>query len=151
MSKLVFAARRRVLLLFSYAIFMTMYYTGIREGELLALTPADIDFDKDTLTINKSYQRLGGKDIITTPKTPKSNRVVMLPEVLKTVLHNYMKKCYGLQPDDRLFPYNKSFLYREMQYGIDTSGVKRIKVHDIRYPNLNKIQTFCSWRRKCGT
>ena len=47
----------------SYAIFMTMYYTGIREGELLALTPADIDFDKDTLTINKSYQRLGGKDI----------------------------------------------------------------------------------------
>lgn len=118
----------------SYAIFMTMYYTGIREGELLALTPADIDFDKDTLTINKSYQRLGGKDIITTPKTPKSNRVVMMPEVLKTVLRNYMEKCYGLQPDDRLFPYNKSFLYREMQYGIDTSGVKRIRVHDIRHP-----------------
>ena len=79
---------------------MTMYYTGIREGELLALKPADIDFEKDTLTINKSYQRLGGKDIITTPKTPKSNRVIMLPEVLKTVLHNYMEKSYGLQPDD---------------------------------------------------
>lgn len=123
----------------SYAIFMTMYYTGIREGELLALTPADIDFDKDTLTINKSYQRLGGKDMITPPKTPKSNRVVMLPEVLKTVLHDYMEKCYGLQPDDRLFPYNKSFLYREMQYGIDASGVKRIRVHDIRHSHASLL------------
>lgn len=123
----------------SYAIFMTMYYTGIREGELLALTPVDIDFEKDTLTINKSYQRLGGKDIITTPKTPKSNRVVMLPEVLKTVLRNYMEKCYGLQPDDRLFPYNKSFLYREMQIGIEASGVKRIRVHDIRHSHASLL------------
>lgn len=123
----------------SYAIFMTMYYTGIREGELLALTPADIDFEKDTLTINKSYQRLSGKDIITTPKTPKSNRVIMLPEVLKTVLRNYMEKCYGLQPDDRLFPYNKSFLYREMQIGIEASGVKRIRVHDIRHSHASLL------------
>jgi integrase len=123
----------------SYVIFMTMYYTGIREGELLALTPADIDFEKDTLTINKSYQRLGGKDIITTPKTPKSNRVVMLPEVLKTVLRNYIEKCYGLQPGDRLFPYNKSFLYREMQIGIEASGVKRIRVHDIRHSHASLL------------
>jgi integrase len=59
----------------SYAIFMTLYYTGMREGELLALMPADIDFEKSTVTINKSYQRIGGKDIVSTPKTPKSNRM----------------------------------------------------------------------------
>lgn len=35
-----------------------LYWTGIREGELLALTPADFDFVKKTLHINKSYQRL---------------------------------------------------------------------------------------------
>ena len=51
----------------SYAVFMTMYYTGIREGELLALTPADIDFAQGTLSINKSYQRMNGKDVITPP------------------------------------------------------------------------------------
>ncbi len=38
----------------SYAIFMTLYYTGMREVELLALTLADVD-------INKSYQRLDGR------------------------------------------------------------------------------------------
>ena len=122
-----------------YAIFMTLYYTGIREGELLALTPADIDFNKSTLTINKSYQRIDGEDIITTPKTQKSNRVVTLPEVLKTVLRNYMDKCYDLQPDDRLFPFSKNFLYREMQYGIKASGVKYIRVHDIRHSHASLL------------
>ena len=33
-----------------------LYWTGIREGELLALTPADFDLDKAELSITKSYQ-----------------------------------------------------------------------------------------------
>ena len=123
----------------SYAVFMTMYYTGIREGELLALTPADIDFTQGTLSINKSYQRMNGKDVITPPKTPKSNRVVTIPEVLKTTLRTYMNRCYGLQPDDRLFPYTKSFLYHEMEYGVQQSGVKRIRVHDIRHSHASLL------------
>ena len=67
----------------SYTVFMTMYYTGIREGELLALTPSDIDFEKKTLTVNKSYQRLGREDIITTPKPPKSIRTIPIPDGCK--------------------------------------------------------------------
>ena len=118
----------------SYTVFMTMYYTGIREGELLALTPSDIDIEKKTLTVNKSYQRLGREDIITTPKTPKSNRTLPIPDGLCTCLQEYMSHCYGLQKDDRLFPYTKSFLYHEMEYGCKASGVKRIRVHDIRHP-----------------
>ena len=53
----------------SYMAFEMLYWTGIREGELLALTLEDIDFDKCKLRINKSYQRLQGEDVITTPKT----------------------------------------------------------------------------------
>lgn len=45
----------------SYMAFMVLYWTGIRLGELLALTPADIDFEKRTISITKSYQRLGKK------------------------------------------------------------------------------------------
>ena len=40
-----------------YYAFEILYWCGIREGELLALTPADFDFEKITLRINKSYQR----------------------------------------------------------------------------------------------
>ena len=41
-----------------YYAFEILYWCGIREGELLALRPADFDFEKKTLRINKSYQRL---------------------------------------------------------------------------------------------
>lgn len=123
----------------SHAIFMTLYYTGMREGELLALTPADVDLDKATIRINKSYQRLNGEDVVTTPKTPKSNRVITIPEGLCNCLRTYMEQCYGLHPDDRLFPYTKSFLYHEMENGCKASGVKRIRVHDIRHSHASLL------------
>lgn len=52
--------------------FMLLYWTGMRIGELLALTYEDIDLEKRIISISKSYQRLDGKDVITPPKTPKS-------------------------------------------------------------------------------
>ena len=38
--------------------FLLLYWTGMRIGELLALTYEDIDFNNRTITINKSYQRI---------------------------------------------------------------------------------------------
>ena len=66
----------------SYYAFEVLYWCGIREGELLALTPADFDLDKGLLSITKSYQRLKGRDVITDPKTPKSVRVIQMPQFL---------------------------------------------------------------------
>lgn len=60
----------------SYVAFMVLYWTGMRIGELLALTPGDIDFEKRTISISKSYQRIDRRDVITPPKTPKSKRVI---------------------------------------------------------------------------
>ncbi len=54
------------------------------------LTPADFDFDKETVTINKSYQRLQGKDVITTPKTKKSNRTIKMPKFLCEEMQDYL-------------------------------------------------------------
>lgn len=56
----------------SFYAFEMLYWCGIREGELLALTPADFDFEKCTVTINKSYQRLNGQDLITTPRRKRA-------------------------------------------------------------------------------
>ena len=68
------------------SIIKSVSYTHLdvykRQGELLALTPADFNFEKTTLRINKSYQRLEGKDVITDPKTPKSNRTIVMPDFL---------------------------------------------------------------------
>ncbi len=56
----------------SYYAFEMLYWTGIRLGECFVLCMEDFDFTNDTVRINKSDQRLEGKDLITTPKTPKS-------------------------------------------------------------------------------
>ena len=58
----------------SYYAFEILYWCGLRMGELLALTPADFNFETHTLRINKSYQRLHREDVITPPKTLKSNK-----------------------------------------------------------------------------
>ena len=75
----------------SYYAFEILYWCGVREGELLALTPEDFDFEKKTLRINKSFQRIKGKDVVTTPKTPKSNRVIRMPDFLCEEMKDCLK------------------------------------------------------------
>ena len=117
----------------SYTAFMTLFWTGMRIGELLALTPADINFEDKTISISKSYQRIDRRDVITPPKTPKSNRVITIPDFLLADLKDYMNSIYCLQSADRLFPITKYYMEHEIQRGIKNSGVKRIRIHDIRH------------------
>ena len=123
----------------SFYAFEMLYWCGIREGELLALTPADFDFEKRTVSINKSYQRLNGQDLITTPKTEKSNRVITMPQFLSEEIQDYIKMLYGIGPDDRMFTVTKSYLHREMDRGAKEAGVPRIRIHDIRHSAVSLL------------
>lgn len=129
-----------------YYAFEILYWCGIREGELLALTPADFDFKRKTLRINKSYQRLQGKDVITTPKTKKSNRVIQMPDFLCDEIQDYFKQLYGLEPDSRIFPLSKYALKRGMAFGCKVSGVKVIRIHDLRHPYVKHTTKIFSLR-----
>ena len=104
-----------------YYAFEILYWCGIREGELLALTPADFDFEKKTLRINKSYQRLQGKDF------------------LCDEMQDYFKQLYGLEPDSRIFPLTKHTLKRGMEFGCKASGVKVIRIHDLRHSHVSLL------------
>lgn len=123
----------------SYMAFMTLYWTGMRLGELLALNPKDVDLEKRIITITKSYQRLGKKDVITPPKTPKSKRVITIPEFLAADIKDYIDSLYELRENDRLFPITKYYLEHEMQREIKESGVKRIRVHDLRHSHASML------------
>lgn len=118
----------------SFYAFEMLYWCGIREGELLALTPADFDFDRLTVTISKSYQRLNGQDLITTPKTEKSNRTITMPEFLADEMRDYITSLYKIGDGDRIFPITKSYLQKEMERGARAAGVKKIRIHDLRHP-----------------
>lgn len=123
----------------SYYAFEMLYWCGIREGELLALTPADFDFEKSTVSITKSYQRLRCKDVITDPKTPKSNRVVKMPEFLRDEMKDYIKSLYAVKPKERIFPITKDYLHHEMDRGCKETGVKRIRIHDLRHSHVSLL------------
>lgn len=60
----------------AFYCFEMLYWCGIREGELMALTKEDFDFREKEVSITKTYHRAKGKDIITTPKTKQSIRRV---------------------------------------------------------------------------
>ena len=130
----------------SFYAFEMLYWCGIREGELLALTPADFDFDKRTVSISKTFQHIGGKDVITPPKTEKSNRTITMPRFLADEMQEYLKMQYDIGLDDRMFPVTKSYLYREMQRGCQETGVKRIRIHDLRHPYVKHTTKIFSLR-----
>lgn len=123
----------------SYYAFEILYWTGIREGELLALTPGDFNFEKKTLRINKSYQRLEGKDVITDPKTPKSNRTIVMPDFLTIEMEDFIKSLYGIKMGDRIFNISKSYLHHEMDRGAKLAGVKRIRIHGLRHSHISLL------------
>ncbi|MDD4390951.1 MAG: site-specific integrase [Eubacteriales bacterium] len=123
----------------SFYAFEMLYWCGIREGELLALTPADFDFTGSSVYINKSYQRLKGQDIITTPKTKKSNRVIKMSQFLCDEMQEYIKMFYSAGKSDRIFPVTKHYLKHEMERGCKETGVKRIKIHDIRHSHVSLL------------
>ncbi|MBQ3601166.1 MAG: site-specific integrase [Lachnospiraceae bacterium] len=123
----------------AYYAFELLYWCGIRCGECLSLTMEDFNLDEGTLRINKSYQRLEGKDVITTPKTAKSNRVIKIPDFLVEEMQEYFSMLYGYKPTDRIFPFTKSFLHHEMDRGSRIAGVKRIRVHDLRHSHVSLL------------
>lgn len=86
------------------------------------MTKDDFDFNRKVLKIDKSYQRLQGKDYITDPKTKKSERIIQMPDILVEEIQEYTSQLYGCSEGNRIFPINKSYLYHEMKRGSKIAG-----------------------------
>lgn len=123
----------------SFYAFEILYWCGLRTGELLALTPRKFDFERNTIRVDESLQRLKGKNVITAPKTKKSIRTVMMPEFIAVGIKDYLNSFYKIGDDDLIFDFTKSFLHHEMDRGCRISGVKRIRVHDLRHSHVSLL------------
>lgn len=124
----------------AYYSFQVLYWMGIREGEMMALTPNDLDFEHHMMSISKTYQVVKGKHMITPPKTVKSNRVIEMPDFLCEELKEYMSKLPDLKPTDRIFEHvTKSYLYRHIKAGAKAAGLPEIRVHDLRHSHVSLL------------
>lgn len=122
-----------------YCIFNILFYTGIREGELLALSLSDFDFGAKVLHITKNYAVVNGVEHIYEPKTPKSRRDITLPGFLCDIIQDYASRLVDYSPSDRLFPFTKSYVNSAMKAGCKASGVKKIRVHDLRHSHASLL------------
>ena len=122
-----------------YYAFEVLYWAGLREGELLALTPKDIHLDEGYIDINKTFYILHGEEHVTSPNTDMSIRKVEIPEFLVDELRDYMKMIYNPQAEQRLFPLTKSHLTKHIKSGAAKAGVHQIRVHDLRHSHVSLL------------
>lgn len=122
-----------------YIMVELLFWTGMREGELLALTPRDIDFKNNKIHISKTYYREDREDIITTPKTDCSTRTIEIPEFLKKEIAEYVEKHFQMPEDERLFPIVARTIQKRVACYIEASGVKKIRVHDFRHSHASYL------------
>lgn len=120
-----------------YSVFFsTLYITGCRRGECAALTWADVDIKANTIRINKSVtnKTKQGAYAITTPKNKGSVRTVSIPSALSEALN---KLRGDARENDFVFGTTRPMPTSTIDYifktGIKKSGVKNIRVHDLRH------------------
>ena len=124
----------------SHALLNLLFWSGMREGEALALTLNDIDFENNKISITKTFTVLkGGVEAITPPKTKKSKREIDMPVFCMDIIKEYSKLIYGLKKKDRLFPVTKSYLYHELERGSALAGLQKIRVHDLRHSHASVL------------
>lgn len=68
-----------------------MSYTGLRQGEALALKWSDIDFENKKITVDKTAVRIKEKQTLQTPKTKNSKRVISIDPTTLSILKSWKK------------------------------------------------------------
>ena len=143
-------------------LFVTALYSGLRQGELFALTWDDINFEKAYIDVNKTYRyiadvsregRSNGYSSIQTPKTSKSIRKVPIPQFLVKMLLQYRNdqrlqkiKYADIYKDNNLVFCSKLGAYlvdstvaRQYKIILKNSKIPMRKFHDMRHTFATRL------------
>lgn len=118
--------------------FKILFYSGMREGEVLALTPEDIPRDNAIIDVNKNYAVVDGKEYFLTPKTKRGIRKITIPESLHAEIWDFIDGMC-LEETDRIFYFGKGGLYSEFKRMIKRSEEPEIRVHDLRHSHVSML------------
>lgn len=134
-------------------LILTALNSGLRLGELLALSWEDIDLDKQIINVTKTYSQKFKDNPVGTPKTQSSIRQVPIPSFLIKALKNHKLS----QNKNRLLYANKyenknlvfcndignylssTTISRKLKLFAEKSKIASINMHDFRDTYATKL------------
>ena len=133
-----------------YELFLLELTTGLRRGEILALTWDDLNFETGELHISKQVTPVGGKNIISEPKTKAAFRTIILPPVMVGLLREYRKEVFSplmfpsrIKPNQ---PIDPSYVRKRLQQILERADCKKVRFHDLRHPYVKHTTKIFSLR-----
>lgn len=123
----------------AFYAFETLYWTGMRLGELMGLTKGDIDLISRQIRVSKTFSVIDGEENITSPKTEKSNRSIDIPEVLCDELEDFFATFYKLDSSDRPFHRSKGYYERSFKKITKSAELREIRIHDLRHSHISYL------------
>jgi integrase len=131
------------------ALYITAMYTGMREGELLALRWSNVDLKEGVLQVRESLSYVRGTFLFTTPKTRRSRRDILLAEEVREAMQMHRSRQLTWKMSHRdawdeslnlVFPNGaghpigaSNLLARSFYPLIEQAGLPRIHFHDLRH------------------
>lgn len=114
-----------------------LFYSGMRCGELLALTLGDLDFQENEINISKTFHH--DTRTIGPPKTANSTRRITMPAAVMEATRTYTSLIYGIREQDRVFAFSRGFIREHMKKGAEKAGLPFIRIHDLRHSHVSLL------------
>ena len=128
------------------ALYVLAVTLGLRQGELLGLSRADIDLGAGSLRVHHALQRFEHEYHLVEPKSARSRRTVMLPSVARSALERHHVRQQGeraragelWQEHGLVFttatgqPLDATGVTSALQRHLLRAGLRRQRFHDLR-------------------
>lgn len=123
----------------AYTALQLLFYSGMRCGELRALTLSDFDFDNNTVSISKTLHHTTEGYQTAPPKTENGTRIISMPAAIMKEIKAYCGKIYGIAPDNRVFTFSSQLIKRAMVAAADQAEIPNIRIHDLRHSHVSLL------------
>jgi len=118
-----------------HAIFNLFFHSGLRRGELLALTLKDVDFEHNTINVDKSMDDSGR---VLPPKSESSNRVIAMPKFVMRELKEWHDSL-GENPPDQFFITTYALLKWHFTKYQKKTNLPHLSLHGLRHSHVSHL------------
>ena len=110
---------------------------------MFALKVRDYNPAKGMFSVQQSYQKLKGKDVLGATKTEAGTRNVMLQDFLVREMDDYLLVHRDISFDDRIFAdVNKQSMFRAIHRYAKIAGIPEIHVHCLRHSHVSMLKNM---------